>query len=128
VTWSTGKVVNVNKVFFRQLKASAAVGILSWEKVSRQEIWIDLEITVDMGKAAENDAIEFAVDYGQVRQCIIRFLQDSRFGLLEALAEKMATLLFNEFAISWLSLRVSKPEIFGDVAEVGVCIEREKSS
>ncbi len=114
----------MDKIFFRQLRVKADIGILPWEKESRQEIHIDLEFSIDAAAVAISDDIKDAVNYAAVRESIISFIEKKRFNLLETLAEELSLQLIEEFSFSWLKLSISKPSIFNDADAVGVCIER----
>ena len=55
---------------------------------------------------------------------VITVCADSRFQLLEALAEHLASLLLAEFAITGLRMTVTKPGAVAEADGVGVVIQR----
>ena len=55
---------------------------------------------------------------------LISFIGDSEFELIETLAEQVANILLDEFAVPWLRLRVNKQGALKGVRDVGVIIER----
>ena len=51
-------------------------------------------------------------------------MEGTEFLLVERLAERISDILREEFGVSWLRLRVSKPGAVTGAADVGVVIER----
>ncbi len=111
-------------VFIRDLRIDATIGIYEWERRIKQTIGIDLEMAADNRRPAASDAIEDALDYKAVSKRIKAFVETSEFQLVETLAERIADILREEFAIPWLRLTLSKPGAVRGAAAVGVIIER----
>ena len=55
---------------------------------------------------------------------LISFIQESEFQLVETLAEKISDIVLNEFGVTWLKLRLSKPGALRGSKDVGIIIER----
>lgn len=111
-------------LYIRNLKVDAVVGIFSWEKRIRQPLHLDLEIALDIRKAAATDDIQYALDYKTVSTRLTQFISQSEWHLIETLAEKIAALLMEEFGVTWLRLRLSKPAALPAADSVGLMIER----
>ena len=114
----------MDTVFITGLKATSVIGCYAWERDIRQTLVIDLELQADFGRAAATDALEDALDYAAISQRVIAVCDASRFQLLEALAEHLATLLLAEQAISRLRMTITKPGAVPEAEGVGVVIER----
>ena len=84
----------------------------------------DLELKADFTRAAQTDALEDSLDYAAISQRIIAVCDASRFQLLEALAEHLASLLLEEFNIAGLSMAITKPGAVSEADGVGVVIAR----
>ena len=110
-------------LYIRNLKVDA-VGIFSWEKRIRQPLHLDLEIALDIRKAAATDDIQYALDYKTVSTRLTQFISQSEWHLIETLAEKIAALLMAEFGVTWLRLKLSKPAALPSADSVGLMIER----
>lgn len=115
-------------VFIRDLKVDTVVGIYDWEKRMRQHVVLDIEMGADIARAAETDAIEDTLDYKAVAKRVHQFVQESRFGLVETLAEKVAGLIMGEFKVPWVKVTLNKPGAVSGSKSVGVVIERGKRS
>lgn len=111
-------------VYIRDLKVNTVIGIFDWERRIRQTVSLDLEMATDIHKAAESDNIEDALDYKAVGKRLINFIEASEFQLVETLTEKIAILIMEEFGVTWLKLRLSKPGALRGSQDVGVIIER----
>ena len=111
-------------LYIRNLKVDAVVGIFSWEKRIRQPLHLDLEIAIDIRKAAATDDIQYALDYKTVSTRLTQFISQSEWHLIETLAEKIAALLMAEFGVTWLRLKLSKPAALPSADSVGLMIER----
>lgn len=111
-------------VFIEGLRIDTVIGIHPWERRLRQTVVLDLELASDNPRAARDDRIEDALDYAAVAGRLESFVGDSRFQLIETLAERVAALLLAEFGVPWLRLTVSKPGAVPRARSVGVVIER----
>jgi dihydroneopterin aldolase len=111
-------------VFLRGLRVETTIGIYDWEKEIRQPVILDLEMSTDVAKAAATDRIEDAVDYKAVSKRLQQFVSESRFELVETLAERCAEILVQELGIGWVRLSVNKIGAVSAAADVGVIIER----
>lgn len=111
-------------VFLNQLKIDTVIGIYEWERRIRQTVCIDLEMSSDIAKAANSDAIDDALDYKRVAKRIITFVENSEFQLVETMAERISEIIRNEFGVAWVKIRVSKPGAIRGAKDVGVLIER----
>ena len=113
----------MNTVYIRGLRARAVIGVNQWERDIRQTLVLDLEMASDTAKAAASDDIEDALDYAAVSRQVIALVEASEYQLLETLAAAVARMVAEEFAVSWLRLRVGKPGAVAEAEEVGVVIE-----
>ena len=99
----------MDTVFISGLKATSVIGCYDWERDIRQTLMIDLELKADFTRAAETDALADALDYAAISKRVIAVCDESRFQLMEALAEHLATLLLAEFSIAGLRMKMTKP-------------------
>jgi 7,8-dihydroneopterin aldolase/epimerase/oxygenase len=111
-------------VFINGLRAETVIGVYDWERNIRQPLLIDLELAADVAKAAETDSIENALDYATISNRVVQEVEASSHQLIETLAERLATMIRNEFGVSWLRLRITKPTAVSNAEGVGVIIER----
>ena len=111
-------------VFLRGLKIETVIGIYDWERKIKQPVVLDLEMSADIRKAAESDSIDDTLDYKAVSKRLISFVEESEFQLVETLAEKCASIVREEFGVSWVRLTLNKIGAVSSAQDVGVIIER----
>lgn len=111
-------------VYIRDLKIQTVIGIFAWERAIKQTVSLDIEMATDNRKAADSENIDDALDYGAVAQRILEFVEGSEFQLVETMAERIGEIIFNEFGVPWLRLRLGKPGAVRHAQDVGVIIER----
>lgn len=90
----------------------------------QQVVSLDLEMATDIRAAAASDDIVDALDYKTISKRLIQFISESRYQLIEALAEAVADIVRDEFGVAWLRLRISKPGALRGAQDVGLVIER----
>lgn len=111
-------------IYLSGLRISAVIGINEWEQRIRQTVNVDLEMATDIRKAAASDAIQDTLNYKAVAKRVISFVEDSRFKLVETLAERISDLLLDEFEVPWVKVVLNKPGAIRGSKGVGVVIER----
>lgn len=114
----------MDTIFLHDLKVDTVIGIWDWERKIRQTVVINLEMSADIRKAAASDRVDDTLNYKNVAKRVQQFVGESRFQLVETLAERVADIVNNEFGVSWVRVRVSKPGAIRGAGDVGVLIER----
>lgn len=111
-------------IYLNDLEIETIIGIYDWEREVKQKVRISLEMAADIRQAAESDRIEDTINYKAVAKRLINYVEESRFQLVETLAEKIAHIVIHEFGIAWVRLRLNKPGAVRYAGDVGVIIER----
>jgi len=113
-------------LFIHGLRLDTEIGVYEWEKNVKQPISLDIEVNTDASTPAQSDELKDALDYQKISDRVTEFIDSQHFHLVETVAEKVATLLFDEFGVSWARVKVSKLSAIKTVDSVGVMIERGK--
>ena len=111
-------------VFLRDLRIETVIGIYDWEREIKQTVVLDLQMAGDVRKAAASERIEDALNYKAVAKRMIQFVGESRFQLVETLAERCAEIIMSEFGVPWVRLSVNTLGAVTGARDVGVLIER----
>ncbi|MGB0466672.1 MAG: dihydroneopterin aldolase [Pontibacterium sp.] len=111
-------------VYIRELEVETVIGIYDWEREIRQVVSLDLDMGTDIRQAVATENVENTLNYKTVSECLIEFVEQSEFQLVETLAEELAELVMQTFPVPWLRLRVGKPGAVPAARDVGVIIER----
>ncbi|HEY2623922.1 MAG TPA: dihydroneopterin aldolase [Dyella sp.] len=111
-------------VFIEDLRIDAVIGIYDWERRVRQTLSFDIEMAFDNTVPASSDDIALTLNYKDVSKRLIDYVGASSFGLVETLAERCVAIIREEFGVSWVRLKLSKPGAVRGAKAVGVRIER----
>ena len=111
-------------IYLNGLRIDTVIGIYPWERRIKQTLIFDIEMAADTGRAAQSDNVEDTVSYAAVAERLIDYVGAAEFELIETLAEKVATLLLDEFKVRWCRLRINKPGAVRGARDVGLIIER----
>lgn len=114
-------------VFIEGLEIDTLIGIYDWERRIRQPLVFDIEMAFDNRVPAATDDIALTLNYKEVSKRLIEFVSQSSFGLVETLAEHCAQIILEEFDVSHVRLKLSKPGAVRGARSVGVIIERARS-
>jgi dihydroneopterin aldolase len=117
----------MDKIFLRALKTEAIIGIFDWERQVKQTVIVDIEISADIRKAALSDSIDDTLNYKRVAKRVLAFVEESKFHLVETLAERIAMMILEDFGIAWVRISLSKPGAIRSSRDVGVSLERDRN-
>ena len=116
----------MDKVFIEALEIETVIGIYDWERKVRQPLLFDVEMGFDNRVPAGSDAIADTLNYKSVSKRLIAFVSESSFQLVETLAERCAALILDEFGVSHVRIKLSKPGAVRGARAVGVIVERSR--
>ena len=117
----------MDSVFVRNLTLSTIIGVYTEERAKPQRVIVSFELFADTRAAALSDNLEDALDYGEAASRVAEFVRGSRFELIEALAEGIATLLLDGYPATRAIVEVLKPGAVAEAQSVGVKIERSQA-
>jgi dihydroneopterin aldolase len=113
-----------DKIFIRGLEVECIIGFIDWERRVKQKVVLDIELPVDCAHTAKTDAVADTLDYKQVVDQVIELISNSKFMLVETMAQKVAELIIQNFSVNWVRVVVNKPGAIRGLRDVGVSIER----
>ena len=116
----------MDKIFIHALKTEAIIGIFDWERQVKQTVVVDIEISADIRKAALSDSIDDTLNYKRVAKRVSAFVEESKFHLVETLAEHLAMLILEDFGSASVRISLSKPGAIRNSRDVGVMLERNR--
>lgn len=116
----------MDRIFLSELKVETIIGYYEWERQVRQTVLVDLEFATDVAAAARHDDISRTLNYKGVAKRTLQFVGESKFHLLETLAERLAEVLVREFDLAWLKVTLHKPGAIRSSRDVGIVIERRR--
>ncbi|KQO14108.1 dihydroneopterin aldolase [Paenibacillus sp. Leaf72] len=99
-------------------------GVFAEENRLGQKFGVDLELLMDLEKAATMDDLEATVNYAELHALTKKIVEGTPFKLIEALAGSIATQLLAAYTmINEVTVRVTKPNPPFDIHFDGVTVE-----
>lgn len=97
------------------IELHALIGVHEWERKAVRPLVFDLLLTTPF---------LFGLTRVEVATRMATWIQPCRYRLLETLAENLAQKMLHEWSCSRVVISIEKPGALGDLARVGVRIER----
>jgi dihydroneopterin aldolase len=83
-------VVSSDRIELRGLRLLVRCGVLPHEQSQDQPVEVDLDLVLDLSRAAQSDNLADTVDYGAVCTAAEQAASEQQFALLERLADAIA--------------------------------------
>lgn len=115
------------RVFVRDLVVPCRIGVFRHEQDGTQRVRINLDLLVAESDAAVHDDPSLVVRYEKVTERIRSLCTEQHIKLLETLAERIASLSFDDPRVKAVTVRVEKLDVFRDAESAGVEIVRMRS-
>ncbi len=106
-------------------------GVLEAEKALGQKFFVDMELYLDLSDAGQYDDLRKTVSYADVYDRVKAVVEGKPFDLLEALAEKLASVVFDHFElVEGVTVQIRKTEapVSGIYDHFGVEIRRVRNA
>jgi len=105
-----------------------SIGVLPHEREAQQQVVISIDMSVEIPERP-NEEVQNYVSYAPIVEHLQELSVSKRhIDLVEQLADEIFAFLFDDSRIRRVRVEVMKPEIFPQVAGVGVVIERANPS
>ncbi|CRK85525.1 Dihydroneopterin aldolase [Candidatus Providencia siddallii] len=112
-------------IFIEQLSVITKIGIHKLGKRNQSKINTKiLKIGYEINQQFLINKNKYFLDYEQITNEIINYIETNKFDLVEQVAEEVVNLLVNKFKISWIRIKIAKQYAIINASKVGVIIER----
>jgi dihydroneopterin aldolase len=115
----------MDRVFIHGLRLACRVGITEEERRQPQGVIVDVDMLLDLSRAAKSRDLGDTVDYREARLLITGVMSKGQFRLLETVAEEVAVLLMAKFEIERVNVKICK-EKYSSSPAIGIEVERER--
>lgn len=115
----------MDRIFIHDQRVPCRVGISEDERRQPQGVIVDVDLFLDLRRAAKTRDLTDTIDYREARLLISGVASKGQFKLLETLAEEIAVLLMAKFDIHRVAVKVRKEKYSSDPS-IGIEIERER--
>ncbi len=116
----------MDKIIISDLLVRGIIGINDSERVNEQDILINIILQTDTRGAGKSDTLTESVNYRTVAKAVIAHTQSAKRFTVEALAEDIAAICFEQPGVQAATVRVEKPGAVRYARSVGVEIERKR--
>ena len=111
------------KIIVRDLILLLSVGIHQFEKLKKQKVKFNIEITTDPNLKPD---IKTIVNYESIINDIKKLTKKIHFELLESLAESIFDEIFKNRKIKKIKLKIEKLDIIKETKSVGIEVVKTK--
>ena len=111
------------KIIVRDLILLLSVGIHQFEKLKKQKVKFNIEITTDPNLKPD---IKTIVNYESIINDIKKLTKKIQFELLESLAESIFDEIFKNRKIKKIKLKIEKLDIIKETKSVGIEVVKTK--
>ena len=111
------------KIIIKDLVLLISVGIHQFEKLKKQKVKFNIEITTDPNLKSE---IKTIVNYESVINDIKRLTKKTHFELLESLSDSIFYEIFKNRKIKKIKLKIEKIDIIKETTSVGIEVIKTK--
>ena len=113
----------------KDLSLRTFIGFKPHEKKHKQDVLIQLEVEVETSMVEHNDdyQAEGFYDYRSMTKSVIKFVEESRFDLLEALTRKVLDEIMSNPLVKKAKVEIEKPHALRYSRTVSVEMSSERS-
>jgi FolB domain-containing protein len=116
----------MDQVIIKDLLVRGIIGINDWERVTVQNILINIVLFADLQAAGISDDITDCVNYRTVAKKVQYHAENAKRFTVEALAGDIARICLEDSRVQKVRVRVEKPGAVRFASSVGVEIERSR--
>ncbi len=114
----------MDRILIRELTTRCIIGLRPDERAVKQDVVVSLPLSVDLIPPGRSDRLDDSVDYRAIKQRVLELIEESRFYLLEALAEAIATVCLETAGVLEVRVTLDKPGALRFARSVAVDIVR----
>jgi len=117
----------LDTVKIERLELDCIIGINPWERLTKQQITVDIEIDTDLAAAGNSDSIEDTINYRTIAKTVTHEIEKSDYGLVESIGAKIADICLEDDRVFSVRVTVRKPGAVRKASAVGIVIRRNRT-
>ena len=117
-----------DKISLRGLRVRGHHGVFDFERRDGQDFVVDVELELDLAKAAATDDVADTVHYGELAGRLVEVIAGEPVNLIETLADRLAVVCLADDRVAAATVTVHKPQapIPHEFADVAVTLRRAR--
>lgn len=100
----------LDTLFINDLTIPCIIGVYENERQEKQNVIINLALSLDTKKAGKTDDVNDTVNYHDLALQVAEMVSNSHFFLLEKLAQAIADVCFRYKKVEQVTVRIEKPK------------------
>jgi 7,8-dihydroneopterin aldolase/epimerase/oxygenase len=117
------------RIYLRDAVFEANIGVYDRERAGTQRLIVNVDVFVALSASTpRHDSVEEVIDYDFVRETVRRRIGRGHVNLQETLVDDLAGALLAHPGVVAVRVCTEKPDVYDDVAGVGVEVLRFKDS
>jgi len=123
------RLAQCRRIYLRDAVFEANIGVYDRERAGAQRLIINVDLFVSLSASTpQHDRVEEVIDYDFVRETIRGRLKRGHVNLQETLIDDLAGALLARPGVVAVRICTEKPDVYDDVAGVGIEVLRFKES
>ncbi|HAR62197.1 MAG: dihydroneopterin aldolase [Candidatus Margulisiibacteriota bacterium] len=118
----------MDKILINDLRTRCIIGVNDKERREKQDVVINIKLSLDLQKAGKSDRFEDTLDYRTLKKAILNNIENSSCYLIEALAESIAGICLANPIVAEVNVLVEKPMALRFARSAGVEIVRKQKA
>jgi dihydroneopterin aldolase len=117
-----------DRISLHGLRVRGNHGVYDFERRDGQDFVVDVELELDLAKAAASDDVADTVHYGDLAGRLVEVVAGEPVNLIETLAERLAAVCLADDRVGAATVTVHKPQapISHEFADVAVTLRRAR--
>jgi dihydroneopterin aldolase len=117
-----------DRISLRGLRVRGHHGVFDFERRDGQDFVVDVELELDLAKAAASDDVTDTVHYGELAGRLAEVIAGEPVNLIETLAERLAGVCLADARVTAATVTVHKPQapIPLEFTDVAVTVRRAR--
>ncbi|MDR9406995.1 MAG: dihydroneopterin triphosphate 2'-epimerase [Spiribacter sp.] len=117
----------LSRIHIKDLRLRTFIGFNDDEQRKRQDVVINIRIHYDALPAAKGDTVSEALDYKTITKQVIRYVEDNRFYLLEALVNDLLEMVMQHNPVEYAEVEIDKPHALRFSDSVSLAMSASKT-
>ena len=117
-----------DRISLRGLRVRGNHGVFDFERRDGQDFIVDVDLELDLAKAATSDRVDDTVHYGELAGRLAEVIAGEPVNLIETLADRLVAVCLADDRVGAATVTVHKPQapIPHEFADVAVTLRRTR--